>query len=125
MQSKFINITPSQSKLRLVCILISSAIIITITHHFNSYLGLLFILVYFAAGIFRLRNYSLEIDTDNNKFTLYYRNHSYPIRLIKSSQRSFLLTLITIDYANTTLPIYIDSIPLSQYKNLRMFLQWN
>lgn len=125
MQSKFINITPKPSKLRLVCILILFAIIITISHHFNSYLGLLFILVYFTAGILRLRNYTLEIDTDNNKFTLYYRNHSYPVQLIKSSQRSFLLTLITINYANTTLPIYFDSIPLIQYKNLRMFLQWN
>ena len=127
MQSKLINIAPKASKLAFLWLFFVSSMVISISYYCNSYLGFLFLLIYFPARMLRLTNYELEIDTIKDELILHHRNQLYSAQLIRCRQITFLLTLITIGYAKKviTLPIYIDSIPLNQYKDLRMFLQWN
>ena len=126
MQTKLINIKPRLSKIWLFATLLISLIIISISIFFSSYLGFIFIALYFLAFSLRAK-YQLEIDTQNSKFTLYKNTKPYEALLINCRQITFLLTMITLQYNNSkiTLPIYIDSVPINEYKNLRMFLQWN
>jgi hypothetical protein len=126
MQTKLINIKPRLSKIWLVATLLISLIIISISIFFASYLGFIFITLYFLAFSLRAK-YQLYIDTKNSKFTLYKNNKAYEAILINCHQITFLLTMITLKYSNSkiTIPIYLDSVPINEYKNLRMFLQWN
>ena len=73
-----------------------------------------------------IQKYQLDIDTANSQFTLYKNNKPYEVVLINCCQITFLLTMITLKYNNSkiTLPVYLDSVPINEYKNLRMFLQW-
>ncbi len=126
MQTKLINIKPHLSKIWLVATLLISLVIISISIFFASYLGLIFIALYFLAFSLRTQ-YKLDIDTENSKFTLYKNNKSYEALLINCRQITFLLTMINLEYNNSkiTIPIYLDSVPINEYKNLRMFLQWS
>ena len=126
MQTKLISIKPKLSKIWLATCLLFSLLIISISIYLGSYLGIIFVALYFLAFSFRAK-YRLDIDTENSKFILYKNNKTYEVMLSNCRQITFLLTIITLSYNNTktTLPIYLDSIPITQYKNLRMFLQWN
>ncbi len=126
MQTKLISIKPRISKIWLFVTLLISLIIASISLFFASYLGIIFIALYFLAFSLRTQ-YQIEIDTENSKLTLYKNNKAYEALLISCRQITFLLTMITLKYNNSkiTVPIYIDSVPINEYKNLRMYLQWN
>lgn len=126
MQTKLISIKPRLSKIWLATYLLFSLTIIIISIFLSSYLGIIFVTLYILAFSFRPK-YQFDIDTESSKFTLYKNNKAYDALLINYRQITFLLTIITLSYNNSkiTLQIYIDSIPITQYKNLRMYLQWN
>ena len=126
MQTKLISINPHKSNIRLFCILLISFAALGLSIYFNIYLGLIFVIAYCLAFSTRPK-YNLHIDTAKNKFTLIKNQYEYNAELIGCRQVTFLVTIITLKYNRSTinLPIFIDSTSISQYKNLRMFLQWN
>jgi hypothetical protein len=126
MNRKLISIKPGISKIWLSVVLSASIIIIVFSLYFSNYLGMVFIIVYFLA-LFLRQNCQLDIDTSLNTFTLRKNGYTYSAKLINCRQITFLLTIITLQYGkhSINLPIYMDSIKLTEYKNLRMFLQWN
>ena len=87
-----------------------------------------------------ITKYRLDIMTDKNKYIVYYNNIPYDANLLSVKQFSFLITTIKLHctisgsihkYSNNsnskiiTLPIFMDSVPICTYKQLRVFLQWS
>ncbi len=93
----------------------------------QNYLMLIFMFIYSITFIICQIKYQLEIYPNGNKIRIYKNNRYYTAQLVKCRQLSFLLTLITLKYNDRTITffIFMDSLSLTKYKNLRMFLQWN
>lgn len=127
MQSKSLHLTPKLSKLWFAMVLMMTLTAIATITYFNNYLGILFILIYTITDLYCLKNYTIDITTSSNKIILWRHNNPYPAKLINCYQITCILTLVTLQYAKQTVtfPIFIDSLSLTQYKQLRMFIQWS
>lgn len=127
MRESVIDVKPKLSKLWFLMVLIFGIIIINISVYFNSYIGILIITAYFIGLTFRPTNYKLLIDTKKDHFKIIINGKQYDAKFIKCKQVTFLLTIITLQYAKkiVNLPVYIDNIAIHKYKQLRMYLQWN
>ena len=127
MQSKLIIVEPSISKIWLSIIGVLIVLSVVCWVYFDTYLLVLFVLVYIPIYFLCQTNYQLQIRTDQKQFAVKRCNKLYDAKLIDCYQVSFLLTFITLEYAHkiVTFPIFIDSIEINEYKNLRVFLQWS
>ncbi|MDQ5921510.1 MAG: hypothetical protein QG673_1568 [Pseudomonadota bacterium] len=128
-QSTLIALNPKLSKLwiGLVFFIFVTGIVMAVRWH--NYLCLLFILIYAGVFIVYQTNYKIHIYPSANKITVkhHHKHYQHPAQLIKFRHLGFLLTIITLYYNKQTIShlIFIDSVSLTQYKKLRMFLAWS
>lgn len=73
-----------------------------------------------------ISKYQIEI-LENNTTLLWHKRKARTAEIVKPCQITFLLTIITLKTLqnNITIPIFIDSTNIKQYKKLRARLLWN
>ncbi|MFN7094246.1 MAG: protein YgfX [Burkholderiales bacterium] len=71
-------------------------------------------------------HYQLDILVEEGKIVLWDEGAPQIAQLIKAQQLSFLVTLLSLALPSKqiTIPVFIDSVKLTQYKALRVFLLW-